>query len=55
MPVAVGELQFTAEVMNAQGRANECCTQLVIRDGQLAGRTLHWLPVVPSLGIRWSF
>jgi hypothetical protein len=55
MPVAVGELQFTAEVMNAQGRANECCTELVIRDGELAGRTLHWLPVVPSLGIRWSF
>jgi TonB dependent receptor/TonB-dependent Receptor Plug Domain len=54
-PVAVGELQYTAEIMNAQGRANECCTQLVNRDGQLAGRTLHWLPVVPSLGIRWSF
>ncbi|MEY2854112.1 MAG: hypothetical protein RL030_1244 [Pseudomonadota bacterium] len=53
--LALGELQFTAEVMNAQVRANECCTQLVVRDGQLTGRTLHWLPVVPSLGIRWSF
>lgn len=50
-----GELLLTAELMNAQGRANNCCTELVIRNGDLAARALHWLPIVPSLGIRWNF
>jgi outer membrane cobalamin receptor len=53
--VTRGELTFSAELINAQLRANACCSELVIRDGILANRKMQWLPVVPSLGLRWAF
>ncbi|MDR2215189.1 MAG: TonB-dependent receptor, partial [Nevskiaceae bacterium] len=54
-PMALGELTFVAQLMNATNWRNECCTELVIVDGELTGRPLHWLPIIPSLGLRWSF
>jgi hypothetical protein len=51
----LGELTLVAQVVNATNRGNECCTELVVQDGELAGESLQWLPIVPSLGVRWSF
>jgi hypothetical protein len=51
----VGSLDFTAELMNAQVHRNECCSEFFVNDGQLDTRKLYWLPVVPSLGVRWNF
>jgi hypothetical protein len=56
--LAHSDLAFSAEVVNAQGTANECCSELrTAPEGPavLTARQLYWLPVVPSLGVRWTF
>jgi outer membrane receptor protein involved in Fe transport len=55
-----GHLVLTGELMNAQVRANSCCAELRILpqsggEGRLATRQLYWLPIIPSLGVRWEF
>ena len=50
-----GVLQYSAQVTNLLNLSNDCCTELV-RDGSaLELRRLHGLPLLPSLGIRWSW
>lgn len=51
-----GELTAYLDVTNLLNHANPCCTEYSLDgDGQLAARTAHWLPLVPSLGIVWTF
>lgn len=50
-----GVLQYSAQVTNLLNRSNDCCTEL-LRDGDaLVLRRLRGLPLLPSLGIRWSW
>ena len=51
-----GELTGYLDITNTLNRANPCCTEYSLdENGQLAHRTAHWLPLVPSLGIVWTF
>ena len=55
-----GDLKIFLEVTNLYGRENACCTEYSISQDEagatvLESRTEHWLPLVPSLGIVWSF
>lgn len=51
-----GELTAFLEVTNILNRSNPCCIEYSLTsDGELAGRTSHWLPLVPSLGVVWRF
>ncbi|MEJ2257774.1 MAG: hypothetical protein P8X98_12375, partial [Woeseiaceae bacterium] len=51
-----GDLTAYLDITNVLNRANPCCTEYSLdEDGQLAVRTAHWLPLVPSLGIVWTF
>lgn len=53
---ARGVLQYSAQVTNLLNASNDCCTEL-LRDagGGLELRRLRGLPLLPSLGIRWSW
>jgi len=56
--LAASELALSAEVMNAQERVNACCSELGVSatdPSRLTERRLYWLPVIPSLGVRWTF
>ena len=53
-------LALTIELTNLLDRRNPCCTEYEIGDdedeaGQLLLKELAYLPIVPSVGIRWSF
>jgi outer membrane cobalamin receptor len=54
-----GKLSVHAEVTNALNRANPCCVDygVVERDGtwELTRDEQNWLPVVPSIGVLWTF
>jgi hypothetical protein len=54
-----GRLSVHAEVTNALNRANPCCVDygVVERDGtwELTRDEQDWLPVVPSIGVLWTF
>ena len=55
-----GDLKVFVEVTNLYGRENDCCTEYSIGQDEtgatvLESRTEHWLPLVPSLGVVWSF
>lgn len=55
-PVGEGRVVLTGELMNAQVRANDCCSELQLTPGGgLGTRSLKWLPLMPSLGVRWEF
>jgi outer membrane receptor protein involved in Fe transport len=50
-----GVLQYSAQITNLLNAPNDCCTEL-LRDGDaLALRRLRGLPLLPSLGMRWSW
>lgn len=54
-PFGGGVLTYGAEVSNALDRSNTCCIELSgAEDGRLSVRDLSWLPLVPSLHIRWE-
>jgi hypothetical protein len=58
--VRVGELELFLEVSNLFNRSNPCCTEYaLVRDAEgnafLDARTEHWLPLVPSVGVTWTF
>ncbi len=50
-----GVLQYSAQITNLLNMPNDCCTEL-LRDGDsLTLHRLRGLPLLPSLGIRWSW
>ena len=53
--IALGEIHYTAELFNTLDQSNDCCTDLVRTVDGFALRPLHGLPLLPSLGIRWSW
>ncbi|MGC4027879.1 MAG: TonB-dependent receptor [Steroidobacteraceae bacterium] len=54
-PLARGILRYSVELQNALAQPNECCTDLVADGTSLRLRRLHGLPLLPSLGVRWSW
>ncbi len=55
-----GRLLAFMEISNALDRRNECCSDFSLGDAGGGGLRLqetrrHWLPLVPSLGVIWSF
>jgi hypothetical protein len=52
-------LALTFELTNLLDRANPCCVEYEIGEddeaGQLLLKDLAYLPIVPSVGVRWSF
>ena len=51
-----GEFIAFLDVTNVLNRENPCCTEYSLDDqGELASRTAHWLPLVPSVGFVWRF
>ena len=59
IPVKRGDLTLYLDVTNLMDQANPCCTEysLGITEGVplLLERQARWLPVLPSLGITWTF
>lgn len=54
--VGRGNLTAFLSVTNMLNRRNACCTEYSIdAEGALRSRTAHWLPIVPSLGVIWTF
>lgn len=54
-----GTLAYAVEITNALNRRNRCCTELSsieLPDGtsQIASRERAWLPLIPSLSVRWE-
>lgn len=54
-PLRLGVLRYSAELNNALAQRNDCCTDLVLEQGAFRLRPLGGLPLMPSLGIRWSW
>jgi outer membrane receptor protein involved in Fe transport len=58
-PLRIGELTAHVEVTNALNRENPCCVDysVVQRDSVyvLERDTEHWLPLIPSIGVLWTF
>jgi hypothetical protein len=54
-PLRRGDLVYSAELFNATNRFNACCTELRQSDGMLYGVPLRGVPLLPSLGLRWSW
>ncbi len=51
-----GVLQYSAQITNVLNERNDCCTELLRADGgSLYLRRLRGLPLLPSLGVRWSW
>jgi hypothetical protein len=55
-----GEVTAFLEITNLYDRANSCCIEHSIGSTAsgaptLVARVAHWLPLIPSLGIRWRF
>jgi hypothetical protein len=55
-----GELTAYLDITNLYDRKNSCCTEYsidtaAVGESILIGRTAHWLPLVPSLGVIWRF
>lgn len=60
LKVRRGKLNIFLEITNLYNRSNPCCTEYSLADNNGASptllfRTADWLPLVPSLGIVWSF
>lgn len=60
LTVRRGQLNVFLEVTNLYSRSNPCCTEYSLADNSgegptLTSRTANWLPIVPSLGIVWTF
>lgn len=53
--VALGEIRYSAELLNSLDQPNDCCTDLVRSADGFTLRRLHGLPLLPSLGVRWSW
>ncbi len=58
--VARGELSAFLEVNNLYNRQNTCCAQYTVMGDPGGPVTLHknesaWLPLIPSLGVLWTF
>ena len=54
--VGRGELTAFLSVSNATNRNNPCCSEYSLdTEGTLKTRTTSWLPLVPSIGVIWSF
>jgi outer membrane receptor protein involved in Fe transport len=58
--VRKGELKAFLEITNLYDRANPCCTEYALTrepsgEARLLSETVHWLPLVPSLGVVWTF
>jgi outer membrane cobalamin receptor len=52
----LGELRVGFQITNATNRNNECCLQLKLdADGTLQPESRQWLPLLPSLSVRWEF
>ncbi len=58
--VARGELLGYLEISNALNRRNPCCVSWSVEPGAAGSLELereydHWLPLVPSFGVLWTF
>jgi outer membrane receptor protein involved in Fe transport len=58
-PLQVGQLRLYADVSNATGRANPCCTELaVVRQAgipiSISSRERNWLPRYAIVGATWE-
>ena len=53
--VSIGEVRYSAELMNSLDQPNDCCTDLLRTVDGFALKTLHGPPLLPSLGVRWSW
>lgn len=59
-PVSKGELEGFVEISNLYNQGNPCCTRYrssIGDDGTpvLTAKQGNWLPLVPSIGVRWRF
>jgi outer membrane receptor protein involved in Fe transport len=55
-PLRLGELRLALEITNFTNRENICCTQLRVEpDGTVLTQSRSWLPLLPSLSVRWDF
>jgi TonB-dependent receptor-like protein len=52
---AAGALQYSAQLTNVLNSSNPCCSELLSEGNGLYLRRLRGLPLLPSLGIRWSW
>lgn len=50
-----GALETSVQVGNALARRNDCCSDLLQGDEGLYLRRLRGLPLLPSVGLRWSW
>jgi hypothetical protein len=55
-----GTLALHAELTNALDRRNPCCTELEYDASdpvapRLLREELHWLPLLPSVGVQWRY
>jgi hypothetical protein len=52
-------LALSFELTNVLDRGNPCCIEYEVGEddeaGQLLLKSLAYLPLVPSVGVRWSF
>lgn len=60
IPVAVGELNAFVEITNLYNRKNPCCTEFERGPNENGNDRLRlarrgWLPIVPSVGVLWTF
>lgn len=53
--VALGEVRYSAELLNSLNQANDCCTDLASDADGFSLRRLHGLPLLPSVGVRWTW
>ena len=58
--VAIGELNAFIEITNAINRKNPCCTEFErymdeSGNDRLRLQNRNWLPLVPSVGVLWTF
>jgi hypothetical protein len=50
-----GALEGSVQVSNALARRNDCCSDLLQGEDGLHLRRLRGLPLLPSVGLRWSW
>jgi outer membrane cobalamin receptor len=59
IPVSRGSLRFYLEVINLYNRKNECCDDYDVfvfpEQVTFSNISEEWLPLLPSLGLKWEF
>ncbi|MFK7958656.1 MAG: carboxypeptidase regulatory-like domain-containing protein [Lysobacterales bacterium] len=60
IPIPIGKLRFYLELLNVYNRRNDCCDAFDYflndeREVRFTAQEDHWLPFVPSLGLKWEF